>query len=63
MIDNKKTFIVCRGEKIVELCGHGLSKEEAEMEASKLVGQGYKNVRVRMEDPVHPTWPLNFDAQ
>ena len=63
MSDNKKTFIVCRGDKVVELCGYGLSKEEAETEANKLMGQGYKNVRVRMEDPVHPTWPLNFDAQ
>jgi hypothetical protein len=63
MSDNKKTFIVSHGEKVVELHRHGLGKEEAEMEASKLIGQGYKNVRIRMEDPVHPSWPLNFDAQ
>lgn len=57
------SFLVCYGEKIVELHAHGLSKENAEMESSKLMGQGYKNVRVRMEDPNHPTWPLNFDHQ
>jgi hypothetical protein len=63
MSESNKTYIVCHGEKVVELHKHGLSKEEAEMEASKLMGQGYKNVRVRMEDPIHPSWPLNFDAQ
>ena len=62
-MSDKKTFIVCHGEKVVELHASGLSKEDAEMEASKLMGQGYKNVRVRMEDPIRPTWPLNFDAQ
>jgi len=63
MSESNKTYIVCRGEKIVELHAFGLSKEEAILESEKLTGQGYKNVRVRMEDPVHPTWPLNFDAQ
>lgn len=57
------SFLVCYGEKIVEPYAHGLSKEDAEMDAGKLMGQGYKNVRVRMEDPHYPTWPLNFDHQ
>lgn len=57
------TFLVCYGEKVVESHKAGLSKEEATYEADKLMGQGRKNVRVRMEDPIHPTWPLNFDLQ
>lgn len=56
-------FLICYGEKVVELHKAGLDKEAAELEASKLMGQGYKNVRVRMEDPHHRTWPLNFDMQ
>jgi hypothetical protein len=58
-----KTFIVCHGDKVVELHASGLSKEEAAIESEKLTGQGYNNVRIRLEDPVHPTWPLNFDVQ
>jgi hypothetical protein len=57
------TFLVCYGEKVVELYKAGLDKGAAELEAHKLMGQGYKNVRVRMEDPHYPTWPLNFDLQ
>jgi len=57
------TFLVCYGEKVVELHKAGLDKEAAELESQKLIGFGYKNVRVRMEDPHHPTWPLNFDLQ
>ena len=57
------SFLVCYGEKIVELHKAGMVKESAELEANKLMGQGYKNVRVRMEDPHYPTWPLNFDYQ
>lgn len=57
------TFLVCYGEKVVELYKAGLDKEAAELDANKLIGSGYKNVRVRMEDPHHPTWPLNFDLQ
>jgi hypothetical protein len=58
-----KTFIVCYGDKVVELHASGLSKEEATFESEKLTGQGRNNVRIRLEDPVHPSWPLNFDAQ
>lgn len=57
------TFLVCYGEKVVELHKAGLDKEAAELESNKLIGNGYKNVRVRMEDPHHLTWPLNFDLQ
>lgn len=57
------TFLVCYGENVVELHKAGLDKETAILEANKLIGQGHKNVRVRMEDPNHPTWPLNFDLQ
>lgn len=63
MSESNKTYIVCHGDKVVELDRFGLSKEEAGLEAHKLMGQGYKNVRVRLEDPIHPSWPLNFDAQ
>jgi len=31
--------------------------------ANSLIAKGYKNVRVRMEDPSHPTWPLHFDDE
>jgi hypothetical protein len=58
-----KTFIVCYGDKVVELHAYGLSKEEATLESEKLTGQGRNNVRIRLEDPVYPSWPLNFDAQ
>jgi hypothetical protein len=54
---------VSYGDKVVELHASGLSKEEATLESEKLAGQGCNNVRIRLEDPVHPTWPLNFDAQ
>jgi hypothetical protein len=63
MSESNKTYIVCHGENVVELDRFGLSKEEANQEASKLMGRGYKNVRVRLEDPLYPSWPLNFDAQ
>jgi hypothetical protein len=57
------TFLVCYGEDVVELHKAGLDKEAATLEAHNLMGQGYTNVRVRMEDPHHRTWPLNFDLQ
>ena len=56
-------YLVCSGEKVVELHAFGLEKDAAQLEASKLIGQRHKNVRVRMEDPNHPSWPLNFDMQ
>jgi hypothetical protein len=57
------TFLICYGEDVVELHKAGLDKDAATLEAHKLMGQGYKNVRIRMEDPHYPTWPLNFDMQ
>ena len=56
-------YLVCYGEKVVELHNHNLSKDEAKHVANSLIVKGYKNVRVRMEDPTHPTWPLHFDDE
>ena len=63
MSDKEKTYLVCHGEQIVELDRFGMSKEEANQEAQRLMAYGHKNVRVRLEDPLYPSWPLNFDAQ
>jgi hypothetical protein len=63
MSESNKTYIVCHGDKIVELDRFGMSKEDANQEAQRLMAYGHKNVRVRLEDPIHPSWPLNFDAQ
>lgn len=56
-------FLVCSGEKIVELQAHDLSKDQAKEAAQILIAKGHKNVRIRMEDPTHPTWPLHFDDE
>jgi hypothetical protein len=56
-------YLVCSGEKVVELHSYNLSKDEAKHVANALIVKGYKNVRVRMEDPTHPTWPLHFDDE
>jgi hypothetical protein len=56
-------YLVCSGDKVVELHSHNLSKDEAKHVANSLVARNYKNVRVRMEDPAHPTWPLHFDDE
>ena len=58
-----KTFIVSYGNKVVELHKSGISLEEANHEADILSKSGVRHVRVRMEDPIHPTWPLNFDYE
>ncbi len=63
MSDKNKTFIVCHGDKVVELHAFGLSNEEATLQSDQLTRAGKRNVRIRLEDPIHPTWPLNFDAQ
>jgi hypothetical protein len=63
MSDKTKTFIVSHGDKVVELHGFGLSHEEATLQSDQLTRAGKRNVRIRLEDPVHPSWPLNFDAQ
>ena len=63
MSDKTKTFIVSYGEKVVELHAFGLSHEAATQQADQLTRAGKRNVRIRLEDPVHLSWPLNFDAQ
>ena len=56
-------YLVCSGDKVVELHNHNLSKDEAKHVANALIARGHNNVRVRMEDPTHPTWPLHFDDE
>ena len=56
-------YIVCHGEDVIELHRNQLSKVDAKHIAQGLVTSGYKNVRIRKEDPNHPTWPLNFDLE
>ena len=56
-------FLVTYGDKVVELHSHNLSKDEAKHVANSLIARNHKNVRVRMEDPTHPTWPLHFDDE
>jgi hypothetical protein len=62
MSESNKTYIVSHGEKVVELHGFGLSHEAASLQADQLTKAGKRNVRIRLEDPIHPSWPLNFDA-
>jgi hypothetical protein len=62
MSESNKTYIVSHGEKVVELHGFGLSHEAASIQADQLTKAGKRNVRIRLEDPIHPSWPLNFDA-
>jgi hypothetical protein len=57
------SFLVCYGNEVVEFHKGSMTKEDATLEANKLIGQGYTNVRVRAEDPHHPSWPLNFDNE
>jgi hypothetical protein len=57
------TFLVCYGDTVVEFHKGSMTKEDATLESNKLIGQGRTNVRVRAEDPHHPSWPLNFDCQ
>lgn len=59
----EKTFIVSYGDKVVEMWGSGLSETQAKLESDTLSSKGYRNVRIRLEDPNYPTWPLNFDLQ
>ena len=63
MSQSNKSYIVSHGDKVVELHGFGLSHEEATLQSDQLTRAGKRNVRIRLEDPVHPSWPLNFDAQ
>lgn len=57
-------YLVCYGDEVVELAASGLSKSKAIEKARELIGRdGINRVRVRLEDPLHPTWPLNFDLR
>lgn len=56
-------FLVCYGDEVVELAASGLSKTKAIEKAQELGAQGKFWVRVRLEDPMHPSWPLNFDLR
>lgn len=58
-----KKYLVCYGTNNVELYAHGLSLENANVEADMACRSGKKNVRIREEDPIHSTWPLHFDAE
>ncbi len=59
---SKTHYIVQHGTRVVELAAHGLTKEQAQEAAALLETQGKKDVRVRIEDPTHKTWPLNLDG-
>ena len=56
-------YLVCYGDEVVELAAKGLNKTQAVAKAHELSSQGHSHVRVRMEDPLHPSWPLNFDLR
>jgi hypothetical protein len=57
-------YLVCYGDEVVELAASGLSKSKAIEKAQEVGGRsGVYNVRVRLEDPLHPSWPLNFDLR
>jgi len=59
---SKTHYIVQHGTSVVELAGHGLTKEKAEEAAALLEVKGKQHVRIRIEDPIHKTWPLNLDG-
>jgi hypothetical protein len=56
-------YIVCYGDEVVELAASGLNKTQAIAKAQELGSEGHFHVRVRLEDPHHPTWPFNFDLR
>ena len=57
-------YLVCYGDEVVELAASGLSKNKAIEKAQEIAKrEGVYHVRVRLEDPLHPSWPLNFDLQ
>ena len=64
MVKPKETkWLVQSGKDVVDLCGYGLTKEQADNLKTKLKSEGHKHVRVRKEDPNYPSWPLEFDAE
>ena len=57
-------YLVCYGDEVVELAASGLSKNKAIEKAQEIAKrEGVYHVRVRLEDPLHPSWPLNFDLR
>lgn len=60
---SEQKYIVCYGTEIVELACNDMTREEAEELGQRLVAIGKKNVRIRLQDPIHPKFPLNFDAE
>lgn len=63
MKENQDKYLVTYGVEVVELYCNDMSIVEANEAAQELIKRGYRNVRIRKEDPNHPTWPLNFDAE
>lgn len=63
MSNKEDKYLVTYGVEVVELYCNDMSKEEAQEMAQICIAKGYKNVRIRKEDPIHPTWPANFDAE
>jgi hypothetical protein len=64
MENTKNTkWLVQSGKDVVNLHQHGLTKEEATSLEKELKEKGHKHVRVRREDPYHPSWPQEFDAE
>lgn len=60
---NEAKYIVCYGTDVVELACNDMSKEEAVELSQSFIKAGKKNVRVRMQDPINPMFPLHFDAE
>lgn len=56
-------YIVCYGTDVVELACNDMTKQEAEELSDQMIKMGKKNVRIRLQDPTHPLFPLNFDAE
>jgi hypothetical protein len=61
MKKDSDTFIVSHGEQIVQLDSFGLTESEAKMRADQLSRTGARGTRIRLEDPIHPSWPKHFD--
>lgn len=64
MENTKNTkWLVQSGKDVVNLHQYGLTKEQAITLEKELKDKGFKYVRVRREDPHHPSWPYEFDAE
>ncbi len=56
-------YLVCYGDEVVELAASGLNRRQAIAKAQEVASKGHSRVRFRLEDPLHPSWPLNFDLR